>query len=80
LSISCLPALRPESITVDVSGLEIGDAVKVQDLAPMEGVTILDHEDVVIATVSAMKVAIAPAAETLAEEEVPSETSETEEK
>jgi len=46
----------------------------------MEGVTILDHEDVVIATVSAMKVAIAPAAETLAEEEVPSETSETEEK
>jgi large subunit ribosomal protein L25 len=78
LSISCLPAMRPEAITMDVSGLEIGGAVKVKDIAPMEGVTILDHEDVVIATVSAMKVAIQPTAETVAEEEVPSETSETE--
>jgi large subunit ribosomal protein L25 len=68
LSISCLPAMRPEAITLDVSGLGIGDNLKVQDIAPMEGVTILDHEDVVIATVSAVKVASPSPTEAVPEE------------
>ncbi|MDO8721102.1 MAG: 50S ribosomal protein L25 [Syntrophales bacterium] len=56
LKVSCLPAMRPEFIAVDISALQIGNSFKVQDLAPIEGATILDTDDVVIVTVSAMKV------------------------
>jgi len=56
LKVSCLPAMRPEFIAVDISGLQIGNSFKVQDIAPIEGATILDTDDVVIATVSVMKV------------------------
>ena len=62
LKVSCLPAMRPEFIAVDISGLQIGNSFKVQDIAPIEGATILDTDDVVIASVSAMKV-IKPATE-----------------
>ena len=72
LKLSCLPAMRPESIACDLSSLEIGDSFKVGDIAPAltEGTTVLDHDEVVIATVSAVKVAV-PKAEEAAVEESP---------
>jgi len=57
LKISCLPRFRPESLTLDVSGLRIGDSLKVRDVKLPEEVTVLDHEDSVIAAVAAPKVA-----------------------
>lgn len=70
LKVSCLPAVLPEFIEVDVTGLEIGDAMKVQDLLRMEGVAFLDHDDTVIATVTSAKVPLHPVKE---EEQEPSE-------
>ena len=55
LKISCLPLSRPEFIIADIGELTIGHSIKVHDLSPGEGVTILDHADAVLATVSAMK-------------------------
>ncbi|MDI6776632.1 MAG: 50S ribosomal protein L25/general stress protein Ctc [Syntrophales bacterium] len=56
LKVSCLPAVLPAFIEVDVSGLRIGDAIKVRDIKPVDGVTILDPEDAVIAMVTAPRV------------------------
>ena len=70
LKLSCLPAMRPESIACDLSNLQIGDSFKVGDIAPTltEGTTVVDHDEVVIATVSAVKVAVPKAEETVVEE------------
>ena len=44
----------PESIEADVSNLEIGDALRLEDISALEGVTFLDDpHETVIATVSA---------------------------
>jgi large subunit ribosomal protein L25 len=69
LKVSCLPARRPEFIVADLSDIPIGGSFKVQDIAPLEDVLFVDHGDVALATVSAVKVA-APVveAETVAEE------------
>ncbi len=69
LKVSCLPAARPESVVVDISGLQIGDAFKVQDIAPMEGVTVIDQNDLPIATVAAVKIAKPPVEEEAIEPE-----------
>jgi large subunit ribosomal protein L25 len=73
LKVSCLPGERPEFVAADISAMEIGDSFHVQDLAPMEGVIVLDHADTVIATVSAQKAVSKPegAAEAVA---APAET------
>ena len=63
LKVSCLPGERPESVTADIGGLEIGDSFKVHDLAPADGVIVLDHADTVIVTVSAQKAIIKPESE-----------------
>ena len=55
LKVSCLPAVLPEFIEVDVSGLHIGDAMRVQGIKLVDGVTVLDPGDAVIATVTAPK-------------------------
>lgn len=55
LKVSCLPGVRPEFIPVDIGGLQIGNTFKVQDVAPMEGVIILDQGDATIAAVTASK-------------------------
>jgi len=44
----CLPGNVPERINVDISGLEIGDALRVSDLVAPEGVEILTDVDEVI--------------------------------
>jgi large subunit ribosomal protein L25 len=45
LHVECLPNDVPEHIDVDVSSLELGDALRVADISPPEGVTILTSED-----------------------------------
>jgi large subunit ribosomal protein L25 len=57
VKVSCLPGKLPDFIEVDVSNLDIGDAVRVQDIKIAEDITILDPEDAAIATVSTTRVA-----------------------
>ncbi len=52
LDIECLPKDIPESITIDVSGLEIGDAIHVSDVDAPEGVSILNTPEQVIVQVT----------------------------
>ncbi len=68
LKISCLPAVLPDFIEIDVTGLEIGDSIKVQNIQVPEGVTVLDPGDVGVAMVAVVKVSV-PVAETPAEGE-----------
>ena len=51
LEVSCLPGQIPDSINLDVSALEIGDSLHVDDLKIPEGVEVLAEEQLTIATV-----------------------------
>lgn len=53
LHVKCLPANVPESIDVDISGLAIGDALRVSDLAAGRDFEILNDPDAVVASVAA---------------------------
>ena len=53
VEVSCLPADIPEKITVDVSELELGKAVRVGDLKVPDKVTMLSDADLVIVHVVA---------------------------
>jgi large subunit ribosomal protein L25 len=54
LNVEALPMEMPESIEADVSHLEMGDTLRLEDLAKQEGVTFLDDpHDTVLASVSA---------------------------
>jgi large subunit ribosomal protein L25 len=57
LEIECLPRAIPESIQVDVSGLDVGDSLHVRDLALPGGVTLRSDPDLGVASVVAAKVA-----------------------
>lgn len=65
ITIECLPRSIPESIEVDVSGLEIGDVVHVRDLPLPEGVSLAVDADLGVAHVAL------PAAEEAAAEAAP---------
>ena len=52
VTLHCLPLQLPSDISVDVSGLAIGDAVYVSDLSLGDDVEILDEPERVIAMVS----------------------------
>ena len=64
INVEALPDELPEFVVADISGLEVGDSIHVRDLTYPKGVTILDAEDEIVASV------VAPAKE---EEEVVSE-------
>jgi large subunit ribosomal protein L25 len=52
IRVEALPMEIPEHIDLDVSGMAIGDSLRLADLAPMEGVTYLDDpEETVLASV-----------------------------
>jgi len=51
LKVSGLPSDLPESLEVDISGLTIGDSIKVRDIAIKDGVQILDLDDVAVVSV-----------------------------
>lgn len=52
LEIECLPGDMPSVIEVDISHLEIGDALHVSDLTPPKGVTFLDDPEQPIIAIS----------------------------
>jgi large subunit ribosomal protein L25 len=56
LKVSCLPGMLPDFIAVDVTNLNIGDSIHVQDIKIADDITILDSEDAVIAMVVAARV------------------------
>jgi large subunit ribosomal protein L25 len=64
----------PEHIDLDVSGMAIGDTLRLSDLAPMEGVTYLDNpEETVLASVGLPIREVEPEPEELPEGEEPAE-------
>jgi large subunit ribosomal protein L25 len=52
IEIECLPANIPAHIAVDVTNLAIGDAIRISELPAVEGVTIVDNPEKVIAHVA----------------------------
>ena len=52
LRVEALPTAVPEHIDADISGLEIGDTVRVADLDAIEGVSFLDDPETVLANCS----------------------------
>jgi len=70
LHVECLPLQIPESLAVDVSGLDVGNAIHVRDLTVGEGLRVLDDPERVIASVTMAAAEEAPA---VAEEEAPAE-------
>jgi large subunit ribosomal protein L25 len=73
INVEALPMEIPEHIDLDVSGMEIGDTLRLVDLRPMEGVAYLDDpEETVLATVGLPTREVEPEPEELAEgEELP---------
>ncbi len=64
IEIECLPDDIPEHFTQDVSGLNIGDAVRAGSIALKEGMKLLGHADLVIAHVVTSRAAEETAATT----------------
>ena len=55
LKISALPSVIPEAVELNISGLNIGDSLKVGDVALGEGVAVLDPAESAIVTVMAKR-------------------------
>ena len=64
LEIACLPKDLPEVVTVDISGLNIGDSIHVRDIQLPEGVKAQDDAELTVFLVAAPAVAevVAPTA------------------
>jgi large subunit ribosomal protein L25 len=74
IRVEALPALIPEHLDADLSGLDVGENLRLEDLPAIEGVTFLDDpHETVLATCSL------PRGLTEAEEEVEGEEAEGEE-
>jgi len=63
VKVSCLPAILPDHIEVDVSSLDIGDSIKIKELKLADGIAILDPPDAAVVAVAAVKVVKVAAAE-----------------
>jgi large subunit ribosomal protein L25 len=61
LDIECLPKDLPEVVSVDVSGLDVGDSIHVRHLMLPEGVKALDDADLTVFLVAAPAVVEEPA-------------------
>lgn len=55
IEIECLPTQIPDALVVDVSGLGLGDALHVSDLAVPEGVKVISAPEMTIATVTLLE-------------------------
>ena len=56
INVEALPMEVPDHFELDISAMVIGDSLRVGDLPPTDGVTILDDPDSVVANVSAPRV------------------------
>ncbi|MCS7214759.1 MAG: 50S ribosomal protein L25 [Thermodesulfovibrio sp.] len=71
IEIEAIPDKIPGHIEVDVSGLEVGDAIHVRDLKFEEGIKVISNPDEVIATVTVEEEeALTPSVEETVEPEV----------
>ena len=72
IEVECLPRDLPESISLDVSALNVGDAIHVRDVALPSGVVAKAAPDLTVVRVAAPKVEVEPAAgaEAVAQPEV----------
>jgi large subunit ribosomal protein L25 len=52
VTVEALPMEVPDRLELDVSGLGVGDSLRVADLAAQDGVTFLDDPETVLATVT----------------------------
>jgi large subunit ribosomal protein L25 len=52
IKVQCAEGIMPKYITVDFAGLQIGDTVRAGDVKVEEGVTVLDDEKTVIASIT----------------------------
>ncbi len=50
VQLEALPTGIPEHVELDISALEVGITLRIEDLAPIEGVTFLDDPQLVLAT------------------------------
>lgn len=72
ITVRCLPKDIQESIQVDVSPLELNQSIHMKDIVLPEGLTLLDNEELAVASVALPK----RAAEVVAEEEIGEEVAE----
>jgi large subunit ribosomal protein L25 len=70
LDVECLPKDLPEIIRLDVSALNIGEAIHVRDIQLPEGVTTHVHGDLTVVRVAAPTVEVEPVVAAAAEPEV----------
>lgn len=75
LSVTCLPGKLVDSLEVDVSGLDIGDSLHIEDLTLPEGMESNEEGHLTVATISAPS-EVAEEEEEEVEEEVEEEDSE----
>lgn len=79
LDVNCLPGMIPEHIEIDISHLQIGDAVHIGDLQLKGDVEFLDDESLTVVTVLSPHVEPEPEEEELLEGEEGEEAAEIEE-
>jgi large subunit ribosomal protein L25 len=60
VTVEALPLEVPERIELDVSGMELGDTLRISDLTAPEGVMLLDDPELVMATVTAPTKVVEP--------------------
>ena len=71
IKVLCEPANTPDSIDIDVSGLNVGDAIHVSDLKVGEGIEIHEDGEPVVATIIVVQeVELEPQTETAGEPEL----------
>jgi large subunit ribosomal protein L25 len=70
LNVEALPTAIPESIVHEVGEMQIGDTFLLAAIAAPQGVTLLDDEDTVVATLSAPRLQVEEEAEIEAETEL----------
>jgi large subunit ribosomal protein L25 len=69
VNVEALPMEIPEHLELDITGMEIGDSLRVADLPLREGVTYLDDPETVLASVAVPRVEEEPEEEAVAEGE-----------
>jgi large subunit ribosomal protein L25 len=70
VEVECLPREIPESITVDISNLDLGESITVSELVPPPGVTVIDDPDAPVVAVTGREAAEAETGAPAGEEEV----------
>jgi len=58
VSLSCLPSVLPEYINLDIGALKIGEALRVKNIPAMEGITILEPDEAILAMVAVTREAM----------------------